>query len=95
MEEKMKIYTENNVIYGAFGVRCENAGEKAENGKEADAKPEAQRTFTLGQLLEDWNTNVNYVRNAKTTWTYTKNIQRHILSFWGADAKLEEITTKQ
>lgn len=91
----MEIYMENNVIYGGFGVRREKENERGEHGKRPDADTKVQQAFTLGQLLDDWNTNVNYVRNSKTTWTYTKNIQRHILSFWGAGSKLEDITSKQ
>lgn len=81
----MKIYEQDNVIYGAFG---------APHGGKSVCRPE-ETLFTLGQLLEDWNTNVNYVRNSKTTWTYTENIQRHILSYWGSGFPLGEMTQKQ
>lgn len=45
--------------------------------------------------MEDWNTNINYVRNTRTTWTFTANIQRHLFPFFGTDFKLEEMTTKK
>lgn len=83
----MKVFEKDNVIYGAFGAR---AGEPEFAGAGS-----SHRTHTLGQLLEDWNTNVNYVRNTKTTWTFTQNIQRHILSFWGASFELKDMTPKQ
>ncbi len=41
------------------------------------------------------STNINYVRNSKTTWVFTANLQRHILSFWGKDFPLCDMTTKE
>lgn len=80
----MQIYEKGNVIYGAFEKRGEKTSEK-----------ERQAVFTLGHLIDDWNKNINYVRNTKTTWTYTENIQKHLLNYFGADFKLEKMTAKK
>ncbi len=81
---EMKVFEKDNVIYGAFGKRQNDQG--STKGTE---RPK------LGDLLEDWNTNINYVRNSKTTWVFTANLQRHILSFWGKDFPLCDMTTKE
>ena len=80
----MKVFEKDNVIYGAFGVR--------QNDQEGTKGTEGP---TLGELMEDWNTNINYVRNSKTTWVFTANLQRHMLSFWGKGVKLCDMTTKE
>lgn len=80
----MQIYEDGNVIYGAFGQYTE--------GKE---HKETEKKCTLGELAEDWNTNVNYVRNTRTTWTFTANIQKHIFSFFKKDFRLEDMTPKK
>lgn len=81
---KVKVFEKDNVIYGAFGGQHKDQG----NTKETEVKK-------LGDLMEDWNTNINYVRNSKTTWVFTANLQRHILSFWGKDFPLCDMTTKE
>ncbi len=80
----MDIYEEGNVIYGAFHTYKEN---------ENDA--EKVNECTLGELVEDWNTNVNYVRNTKTTWKFTSNIQKHVFTFFGKDFKIKDMTAKK
>lgn len=87
----MKIIEKGNVIYGAFG---RGGKTKCDDGETKKTVVESG-TYTLQQLLDDWNTNVNYVRNSQTTWTYTNNIQRHMLSFWGSDFLLAEMTPKR
>ena len=49
----MKVFEKDNVIYGAFGVR--------QNDQEGTKGTEGP---TLGELMEDWNTNINYVSNS-------------------------------
>lgn len=80
----MQIFEKGNVIYGAFGKGGEEAWEES-----------AEKKYTLGELTDDWNTNVNYVRNVRTTWTFTANIQKHIFSFFGKDFRLKEMTPKK
>lgn len=87
----MQIYESGNVIYGAFGNK-----EMPEPETEAAVVEEKTHTkHTLMELIKDWNTNVNYVRNTRTTWTFTANIQKHIFSFFGKDYLLEKITPKK
>jgi integrase len=81
---EMKVFEKDNVIYGAFGKR-----QNVQGSTKGTERPK------LGDLLEDWNTNINYVRNSKTTWVFTANLQRHILSFWGKDFPLCDMTTKE
>ncbi len=83
----MKTYEEGNIIYGAFG-------EKTVQLPGTNYSGDPRNRMTLGDLIDDWNVNVNYVRNTQTTWTYTKNIQRHILGFWEAGFWLDEMTSK-
>lgn len=80
----MDIYEKGNVIYGAFDTYKEE-----ENGVGDFNK------CTLGQLAEDWNTNINHVRNTRTTWIFTANIQKHIFSFFGTDFRLNDMTPKK
>lgn len=80
----MNIYEKGNIIYGAF--------KKEENRKDEEIVKKKTR---LCDLVDDWNTNINYVRNSRTTWTFTANIQKHIFSFFGTDAALEKITPKR
>ncbi|MCM1124820.1 MAG: site-specific integrase [Roseburia sp.] len=82
----MQIYEDGNVIYGAFG---QNEKEKETEHEETEQKA------TLGELVEDWNTNVNYLRNTQTTWRFTSNIQKHVFSFFKKDFKLEDMTSKK
>ncbi len=51
--------------------------------------------LTLSDLMEDWNIHVNKVQNSKTTWTFNSNIQKHILSFFGLQFPLGEMTPKK
>lgn len=85
----MQIYEEGNVIYGAFRSVNEKAESKTPETEETEEK------CTLGELVEDWNTNINYVRNTRTTWTFTSNIQKHIFSFFKTDYPVKEMTSKK
>lgn len=91
----MNKFENGNVIYGAF-----DSSRKRQEAPERIlyvCTPEqcsAEKGYTLGQLIEDWNVNVNYVRNSRTTWTYTSNIQKHILSFFGWGNLLADISAK-
>lgn len=82
--DKMQIYEKGNVIYGAFSKKGAEETEREGLGEK-----------TLGQLIDDWNTNINYVRNTKTTWIFTTNIQKHLLNYYGAGFHLEEMTPKK
>lgn len=78
----MDLYEEGNIIYGAFDLHKEKNVQNC-------------GVYTLGELAEDWNTNVNYVRNTRTTWIFTANIQKHIFSFFGTEFKLKDMTAKK
>ena len=47
---------------------------------------------TLSELFNDWNSNVGDIRNAETTQTSTRNIQRRMLDYFG-DIKVSKLTT--
>lgn len=50
---------------------------------------------TLGELIHDWNYEVNYVYNSETTWRYNENLQRHILQFFTEEKLLEEMDASE
>ena len=39
--------------------------------------------ITIQQLIEDWNRLVGDLKNTETTQTSTRNIQKHIISYFG------------
>ena len=47
---------------------------------------------TLQLLFDNWNTYVGDVQNAETTQTSTRNIQRHMLEYFG-DIRVDKIST--
>ncbi len=38
---------------------------------------------TLRQLLDNWNANIGDVQNVETTQTSTRNLQRHMMEYFG------------
>jgi hypothetical protein len=53
---------------------------EAELTKKTVQKP---MKVTLSELLDNWNTNIGDVQNIETTQTSTKNLQRHMLEYFG------------
>lgn len=47
---------------------------------------------TLSELLDNWNTNIGDVQNIETTQTSTKNLQRHMLEYFG-NIRADKINT--
>ena len=47
---------------------------------------------TLRELLDNWNSNIGDVQNAETTQTSTKNLQRHMLEYFG-DVRVDRLNT--
>lgn len=48
--------------------------------------------ITIIQLIEEWNRLVGDVKNTETTQTSTKNIQKHIIAYFGENARIDKIT---
>lgn len=57
--------------------------------------PNNNDKITLGELIHDWNYEVNYVYNSETTWKYNENLQRHILQFFSEKKPLEELNASE
>ncbi len=57
--------------------------------------PNNNGKITLGELIHDWNYEVNYVYNSETTWKYNENLQRHILQFFTEKKLLEELNASE
>lgn len=62
---------------------------EADRAKKIAQKPQR---VSLQELFENWNKYVGDVRNAETTQASTRNIQRHILEYFG-DVNVGRITT--
>lgn len=88
----MNTFENGKVIYGVFGNQ-EEPHMELQVEPQVEPRP-TDKGYTLGQLIEDWNVNINYVRNTKTTWTYTANIQKHIQEFFNPKMKLGQISSK-
>lgn len=54
-----------------------------------------KKRATLGELIHDWNHEVNFIHNSETTWKFNENLQRHILEFFSHNRLLEEIGVKE
>ncbi|MDY4839974.1 MAG: tyrosine-type recombinase/integrase [Lachnospiraceae bacterium] len=54
-----------------------------------------KKKATLGELIHDWNQEVNFIHNSETTWKFNENLQRHILGFFSHNRLLEEIGVKE
>lgn len=48
--------------------------------------------ITIMQLIEEWNRLVGDVKNTETTQTSTRNIQKHIIAYFGENARIDKIT---
>ena len=48
--------------------------------------------ITIQQLIEDWNRLVGDLKNTETTQTSTRNIQKHIISYFGEHTRIDKIS---
>lgn len=48
--------------------------------------------ITIMQLIEEWNRLVGDVKNTETTQTSTRNIQKHIIAYFGENTRIDKIT---
>ena len=51
--------------------------------------------ITIQQLIDDWNRLVGDIKNTETTQTSTRNIQKHIVAYFGENSRIDKITVTQ
>lgn len=74
------MYRQGNILYGYFSKSMQD---------------DDIHHFTIRELIDDWNREVNFIHNSETTWKYNENLQRHILGFFPSDILIESIGTKE
>lgn len=89
-DERNKLISSSKVIEGGLAE-----ARKVLKIHEADlVKKTVQKPVkvTLQQLLDNWNANIGDVQNAETTQTSTRNLQRHIIDYFG-DIRVDKLNT--
>ena len=89
-DERNKLISSSKVIEGNLTeARKILKLHEAELTKKTLRKP---TKVTLRELLDNWNSNIGDVQNAETTQTSTKNLQRHMLEYFG-DVRVDRLNT--
>lgn len=89
-DERNKLISSSKVIEGNLTeARKILKLHEAELTKKTLRKP---TKVTLRELLDNWNSNIGDVQNAETTKTSTKNLQRHMLEYFG-DVRVDRLNT--
>lgn len=89
-DERNKLISSSKVIEGNLTeARKILKLHEAELTKKTLRKP---TKVMLRELLDNWNSNIGDVQNAETTQTSTKNLQRHMLEYFG-DVRVDRLNT--
>lgn len=89
-DERNKLISSSKVIEGNLAdARKTLKLHEADLVKQIVQKPVK---VTLEQLLDNWNTNIGDVQNVETTQTSTRNLQRHMLEYFG-DIRVDKLNT--
>lgn len=89
-DERNKLISSSKVIEGNMTeARKILKLHEAELAKKTVQKPVK---ITLQELLDNWNSNIGDVQNAETTQTSTKNLQRHMMGYFG-DIRVDKLNT--
>lgn len=89
-DERNKLISSSKVIEGNLTeARKILKLHEAELAKKTVQKP---AKITLQELLDNWNSNIGDVQNAETTQTSTKNLQRHMMGYFG-DIRVDKLNT--
>lgn len=89
-DERNKLISSSKVIEGNLTeARKILKLHEAELAKKTVQKP---TKITLQELLDNWNSNIGDVQNAETTQTSTKNLQRHMMGYFG-DIRVDKLNT--
>ncbi len=89
-DERGKIIKSKKVVEGNLtDARKYLRNHESQRDKKILQKP---TKITLNELLYNWNSNIGDVQNAETTQTSTKNLQRHMLEYFG-DVRVDRLNT--
>lgn len=89
-DERNKLISSSKVIEGNLTeARKVLKLHEANLAKQTIQKP---MKVTLQQLLDNWNSNIGDVQNVETTQISTRNLQRHMLEYFG-DVRVDKIST--
>lgn len=89
-DERNKLISSSKVIEGNLAdARKTLKLHEADLVKQIVQKPVK---VTLQQLLDNWNANIGDVQNVETTQTSTRNLQRHMLEYFG-DIRVDKLNT--
>lgn len=89
-DERNKLISSSKVIEGNLtDARKILKLHEAELVKKTVQKP---TKITLQELLDNWNSNIGDVQNVETTQASTRNLQRHMLEYFG-DIRVDKIDT--
>lgn len=89
-DERNKLISSSKVIEGNLTeARKVLKLHEAELAKKTAQKP---TKVTLQELLDNWNSNIGDVQNVETTQTSTRNLQRHMLEYFG-DIRVDKLNT--
>ena len=89
-DERGKIIKSKKVVEGNLTDARKNLrNHESQRDKKILQKP---TKITLNELLDNWNSNIGDVQNAETTQTSTKNLQRHMLEYFG-DVRVDRLNT--
>lgn len=89
-DERNKLISSSKVIEGNLTeARKILKLHETELAKKTVQKP---TKITLQELLDNWNSNIGDVQNAETTQTSTKNLQRHMMGYFG-DIRVDKLNT--
>lgn len=89
-DERNKLISSSKVIEGNLTeARKVLKLHEAEMTKKTVQKPSK---ITLQELLDNWNCNIGDVQNVETTQASTRNLQRHMLEYFG-DIRVDKINT--
>lgn len=89
-DERNKLISSSKVIEGNLTeARKVLKLHEAELTKKTVQKP---TKITLQELLDNWNCNIGDVQNVETTQASTRNLQRHVLEYFG-DIRVDKINT--
>lgn len=89
-DERNKLISSSKVIEGNLTeARKVLKLHEAELTKKTVQKP---TKITLQELLDNWNCNIGDVQNVETTQASTRNLQRHMLKYFG-DIRVDKINT--
>lgn len=88
-----KIKKSSKVVYGTLTeARRKLALHEADLAR---GEVKAPVKITIQQLIEDWNRLVGDIKNTETTQTSTRNIQKHIVSYFGENSRIDKMTVTQ